>query len=358
MIKKSVIVCFILILLITLSGCPDKEDKSQKEDADKIPNTLEKASAELEQIITLLGGPVFDSRDRIEQLKNEQMQDLATKRSEKPEQTTTASEKTEQNQESGGSEQQEDEQESSESEKQEKELNQGGEQQGEQKESSEGGEGEKSSQDENSGEQQDVQKPSPPEKAEKPFQFEDSLFGIPQWNDENWKMIKVLTDGLHFTWNNLQPQLLEKGVSPTQNQSFGTDLEDLSKSVRDRSISNAQTAAFELVQSLADFYTYYKTEIPPELQRITSLVTGIHFSVHQNSWEKAQELSGQLLQEYTKIKTSVEDNQSQVMKMLEISLEDLNNAVKNQDSVLVMIRTNLVTANIQELDTQLSQEQK
>ena len=111
-------------------------------------------------------------------------------------------------------------------------------------------------------------------------------------------------------------------------------------------------------QALSDFYSYYKTEIPAELPRISSGVTGIHFSVKQNNWPKAQELANQLQQEFAKLKASIEDNQTHIFQMLELSLNDLCTAVHNQDSVLVLIRTNLVNSNIRELDVRLSQKQE
>lgn len=362
--------CITFVVLILLSGCPDKEESNGNKETEKVPNSMEKAAGELEQIITLLGGPLFDSRDRIEQMKNEQMQILANRISEKPKQSTTGSDKIEQNQTDAENEKQQDERENGRSEEPEEIGEESKEQQGdrsksgkeEQKNKNESGEESKedteSGENENSGEGQDAQRPSAPEKSERAFQYEDSLFGIPQWNEENWKMIKVLTDGMHFTWNNLQPKLLQKGISEVQTAGFGSSLEKLSRAVRNKSIENAQNAAFELHQSLAEYFSYYKTEIPPELQRISSLVTGIHFTVLQNNWGKAQELSSQLQQNFTRVKTSVEDNQTEIFKMLEISLVDLDTAVQKQDAVLAIIRTNLVAANIQELNQNLSQEQK
>ncbi len=361
-----------------LSGCPDKE-KSEKKNSEQIPNTMEKAAAELKQIITLLGGPMFDGRDKIEQLKNEQIQLLSSKAKEDPESSTIGSAKTEQGQETGSSEKKEGQEEGNKKEGGGQKQGSEGGQNGEQEKKSEGGqedpqvEGEQGgeekkeaggeqgaggggSKEEKSDQEQETQKPSPDKEIEM-FQFSDSLFGIPQWKDENWKMVKVLTDGMYFTWNDLQPQLLEKGVSIAQGENFGSALEKLSRAVQDKKIVDAQTSAFELYDRLSEFFSYYKTEKPPELQRVSSMVTGIHFSVRQNNWEQAQVLSNQLQQEFTKVKTNIEDKQSEVVRMLEISLDDLRGAVQKQDAILVLIRTNLVTSNIQELDLSLSQEQ-
>ena len=381
MMKKGLIFLLIFLIWPILSGCPDKE-KSTQEEAEQVPNTMEKATAELEQIITLLGGPMFDSRDRIEQLKNEQIQMLATKLAEKPEQVTTGSDKTEQNQEKKHSEKNDGEETGNQDKKADdgQEKNSGGEQekkaesgkesteQEKKSESNNGGqdsadtgeEGDKkseSAQEENSGEGQDAKKPPASGKEEKSFQFEDSLFGIAQWNEENWKMIRVLTDGMYFTWNNLQPQLLEKGITEALCEDFNAALETLSVSVKDKDIKNAQFSAYEMYQALADFSSYYKTKKPPEMQRITSMVTGIHFSVRHNQWDKAQELSNQLPPEFARVKSSVEDGHAEMISMLEISLNDLRSAVQKQDAVLVMIRTNLVTANIEELEAKFSQKE-
>lgn len=424
MTKKYLVFGIVLILVISLSGCPDKNKSQKQDETEKVPNTLEKASSELEQIITLLGGPMFDSRDKIEQLKNEQMQMLSNQASEKPEKSSLgtdmsgqAQEDTEinsnkQNQggekgqggEQGkGEEKEQDGKQAKEEEKgqggeqgKEEDKGQGGEQakeeekgqdgeqgkgedkgqdgeqgkeedkgqSGEQEgkeEKQEDGEKKKSSdeegnQQENTGGQMDMEKPSAPITQEKPFQFEDSLFGIAQWKEENWKMIKVLADSLYFSWNRSQPQLMEKGVSQVQMGNFTNDLESLSKSVQNKDLNGAQISVIGLSQALADFYSYYKTKLPPEIQRITSNVTGIHFSARQSDWAKAQELSNQMQQEFTKLKSSVEDNQNELIKMLELSLTDLSSSVQKQDITLVMLRTNLVMANLQELNAKLSED--
>lgn len=388
MLKKIAITVFAFIILITLTACPDKEQSEQKENTEKVPNTMQKASDELEQIITLLGGPLFNGRDIIEQMKNEQLQmlleslqkySLGTENKEqiKPD---SGAEKDEQ-QEGSRSEKQEDGQGSEQGKEQEGMKDEKGEQEGQseqkgeqnEKDSSDGSEKEKqgteddSAQDkkgqkqedieqENSGAKSEVQKPGTAE--DKTFQYEESLFGIPQWHDDNWKMIKVLTDGMHFTWNNLQPELIKKGVSQTQTDNFNKALIALSQNVNAKNIKESQNAAFQLSQALSDFYSYYKTEIPSELPRITSAVTGIHFAVKQNNWPQAQELANLLQQEFTKLKASIEDNQNHIFQMLELSVNDLCSAVQNQDSVLVLIRTNLVNSNIRELDVRLSKKQE
>jgi len=356
--KKLLFSVELFIILILLSGCPDK-DKTKSEDSEQIPNTMEKAASELEQIITLLGGPMFDSRDKIEQLKNEQIRALLIKVEENSQQSTTGSNK--------GTQEQKNESAGNEDSSNKGEAQEGGQQKesGSEQEKGTGSNDEQSGKEENSSEQgqksttEENKDAKPSEKTEeKPFQFDDSLFGMPQWNEENWKMIKVLTDGMYFTWNNLQPIMLEKGITETQSESFGESLESLSKAVQSKIIGDAQTSAFELYDKLSEFFSYFKTEKPPELQRVASMVTGIHFSVRQNDWNKAQELSNQLQKEFIKVKTNVQNNASDAIKMLELSLDDLRSAVQKQDAILVLIRTNLVTANIEELDAKLSQAQK
>lgn len=373
--KKAALILFAIIVLLTLSACPDKEKQGEHDNTEKIPNTMHKASDELEQIITLLGGPLFSGRDNIEQMKNEQMQKLL----ETIQKYTVATQDKQLVQPGGGTEKSKQQEQGGKSGKQEEENTQGQqesmkeskggqEEQDKQKDSENDGDSDKEKEsmkdeskqdkkeegeDENSGDQPDLQKPGT--EQDKAFQFDESLFGIPQWHDENWKMIKVLTDGMHFTWNNLQPELIKKGVSQNQIENFNKALIALSQNVNAKNITESQNAAFQLSQALADFYSYYKSNIPPELPRISSGVTGIHFAVKQNNWTKAQELANLLQQEFAKLKASTEDNQNHVFQMLELSINDLCNAVYNQDSVLVIIRTSLVNSNIRELDVKLSQ---
>ena len=115
MIKKIAIIVLGFIILITLTACPDKEQPEQQKNTEMIPNTMQKATDELEQIITLLGGPLFNGRDNIEQMKNEQMQMLL----ESAQKSSLGTQDKEQMQPNDGSEKDEQQQEGSRSEKQE-----------------------------------------------------------------------------------------------------------------------------------------------------------------------------------------------------------------------------------------------
>lgn len=125
MLKKAAVIFLGFIMLLTLTACPDKEQSDQQKNMEKIPNTMYKASNELEQIITLLGGPMFSGRDSIEQMKNEQLQMLL----ETTQKYTTGTYDKEQILPSGGTEKGEQQQkEGSKSEKQGEENAQGEEQ--------------------------------------------------------------------------------------------------------------------------------------------------------------------------------------------------------------------------------------
>jgi len=363
MAKKILILAIVFMSVITFSGCPDKDKSSEEKENEKIPNTMKKSASELEQIVTLLGGPMFNGRDGIEQLKNQQIQTLINEMSSQKEKSSTGMEligenkdsKSEQNQEekSGENKDKGDGNESGDKTGKEKEGQKEGSKEGEDPKPA-GKEEKESTHEVNTAEEFETQSPAMQEKTGV-FQFEDSLFGIPQWENDNWKMIQVLSDGMYFTWNSIQPELLEKGISFTKIENYGSALADLSKAVKSKNIANAQIAVFQLTQMNAEFFSYYKSNVPSELQRLKSTVTGINFYVKQKNWDKTYDLSKQLQQEFDALKSNVENNKSYIFQMLELSITDLGKSIQEQDPSLVLIRTNLVVTNIQELETELSQ---
>lgn len=355
--KKSFLFISILAIMLILSGCPDKDKTEENDDEnEKIPNVLEKANNELEQIVTLLGGPIFDSREEIDRMKNQQMEMLSDTISKQADQASLGNDEKKGVQDNNQAETKEEgkdpeekkapesSDEESEDEKDPVEKDR--------KEEGSGEEGQKGP-----AEDEPEKESGSAEESEQEFQLEDSLFGIPQWNEDNWKLIKVLADGLHFTWNSLQPELIQKGVSNNQISGFGTALEGLSECVGDMNIKDAQVSVFQMTEALAAFSSYYKTKTPPELQRIKSMVIGIHFFVRQGNWEQAQELANRLQQELETLKSGMQDNSSTDFQMLAFSLVDLDRAVQNQNDGLILLRTNLVTSNLKELESKLSQGQ-
>ncbi len=363
--KKSLAVLFILITLANFSACQNEEKSEQSETAEKIPSTMVNASNELEQIITLLGGPLFDGRDTIEKTKSKQLEMLTEelKKSSIGTQEETALQKDADSQEEKKPQEEDKDQDAQKGGKEDGSKDEKKEDGKEQEEGSQlkqdmGGGQDKEEKADKSAEENASDGKVAQKEQQKTFQYVDSLFGVPKWQEDNWNMIKVLTDGMHFTWNNLQPELFKKGISQNQSDRFSKGLEELTHNVNGKSIKEAQNAAFQMSQALSEFYSYYKTDIPPELKRITSHVTGIHFAVEQNDWPMAQDIANELQQEFTKLKVSIEDNQNHSFQMLELSVNDLCIAVQNQDSVLAIIRTNLVNTNINELELKLSQSDK
>lgn len=351
MFKKGILLLIVLLLqILILSGCPDKDKSSNEDETEQIPNMMEQAYEELDHIVTLLNGPMFGNRDTVEQLKTRQIQALteitANQAGQMDKEKKTGdgnSEKKEQENETGNEKKQQ--QDGSGNKKEENSSS------GEEKENSE----QESDQDKSG--KEDEQKPDQKD-IEKTFKQQQSLFGISQWKEENWKMIKVLTDSLYFTWNSLQPELNNKGIASNQIGYFNAALEDMSQFVTEKNIEKAQIAAFRMAEALAAFSSYYRTKTPAELRRIKSITVGIHFFAGQDDWEKSQELANQLQQEFSKLKPLMQNNQSQSFQMLECSLTDLNNSVQKQDSNLLVLRTNLVTSNLREIENELSQGQE
>jgi hypothetical protein len=363
MFKKGIL--FFIILILMLSGCQNEDKSSKEEETEQIPGTMEQAYDELDQIVTLLNGPMFSSRDMVEQLKTQQIQMLSDIIANQAGQMEAA-EKTDNN--GSGKEKQENKTGDSESGKKEQENETGSEKKqqqsenGNKKEEESGDSGEEKKNTEQEGqdkkpEEEDTQNTNA-EDIEKTFQQQQSLFGISQWKEENWKMIKVLTDSLYFTWNSLQPELNNKGIASNQIGYFNAALEDMSQFITEKNIEKAQIAAFRMAEALAAFSSYYRTKTPAELRRIKSITVGIHFFAGQDDWEKSQELANQLQQEFSKLKPLMQNNQSQSFQMLECSLADLNNSVQKQDLNLLVLRTNLVTSNLREIENELSQGQE
>ena len=355
-------IVLILIQILTISGCPNEDKSSQEEETEQIPSTMEQAYEELDQIVTLLNGPMFSSRDMVEKLKTQQIQMLSEIIANQAGQMNTAEKtgngeagKEKQKNETGGSEQGQEN-------KQETESGSEKKQQQDEKEGSGGSGEEKNKNGQESGqgkkpEDEDTQKTGAKD-IERTFKQEQSLFGISQWKEENWKMIKVLNDSLYFTWNSLQPELIKKGIAANQIGYFNAALEDMSRFITEKNIEKAQLATFRMAEALAAYSSYYRTKTPAELKRIKSLTIGIHFFAGQDDWEKSQELANQLQQEFSKLKPLMQNNQSQSFQMLECSLTDLNNSVQKQDSNLLVLRTNIVASNLREIENELSQGQQ
>ena len=250
--KKYFIFALIFIVLITFSGCPDKDTSSKKEnESEKIPNSMKKAATELEQVVTLLGGPMFDGRDRIEQLKSQQMQALINITSENKEKSSSGTESAGKSQQTGEQKQNEEQKKGSEQGSKDStgknEENQYGEcsvsnKESESKTQEEG----KNTQEENT---KDLKPTAWSELKQPGLCFGDSLFGTLNGRKKIGKCCRS-NRWFIFFMNSIQPILFDKGVSNIQSDSFSTELEAL-KCENQR--INERIAAYKLTELTADF---------------------------------------------------------------------------------------------------------
>ena len=141
---------------------------------------------------------------------------------------------------------------------------------------------------------------------------------------------------MYFTWNNLQPQLLEKGITKLCVKTLTLPRLYLYRLDKISRMRNSRP-----MRCIKPWLTSQATKTR---MAFASMITGIHFQFaiingirHRNYQPVAIG--------FARVKSSVEDGHAEIIQHANLN-NDLRSAVQKQDAVLVMIGQ-IVTANIE-----------
>jgi len=292
LIKKNIIyklMIVILVLIVSISGCGQKAKKPQSPTAEpkKPPEELKKLSQGLEDVISQLGG--------INEELNKPMEEKLKE---------------------------EEERKKKEEEQKKKEGQQG---QG-------GGEG--------SGGGGGAQETFLPEQ---PKATQEKLLKM-------WEKTNSSIKDLHTAWNKYRPKAVKDGAKQPAVESFESNINQLAVEGDNKDLESAMEYANNASKYIADFKEAYKSNPPPDIERLKYFAREAAIKAEKQEWPEAKENVQEAKKSWDRAKTKVSKDEMEKMNMLDMSINDYAQVIEKEQKPLIKIKLDIIMNNLKEME--------
>lgn len=200
----------------------------------------------------------------------------------------------------------------------------------------------------------DIEKIKFQEQSSKP---EDSSEGQDNKKKEgtkktDWKDVDKAIKETHFIWNSYEVEGVKKGATSEDIRKFEDSLNRMTISVENKDYNNIIKNGSEVYLSLSSFFDFYKDEIGGYVLKIKSYIYQTYLYGSLGDWAKAGEsiAEGKTFVNNIRQRMKKDYNKTKVVEKLNYSLENMENAIKDQNIDLVRIKKDIVIKNLEELE--------
>ena len=323
---KPLLLIVVLIPILLLSGCGEKEPSEEKEaekpggekKGEEVPEQLKDIENSIEKIIMSLKGPtVAEQEDEIESddIKG-QMQEDENKRIDH-----------------GGKQEQNEGQ-------NQQENGQGG-QNSEQK-------GQNGNQEE--GEDKDKKQNEQQQDEQKTSEYEKNM------EKDIWKEIDKMINEMHYKWNSYLPMAVNASADRKLIDNFSTALNSLTDTIIGKNKTNTLLACSYLYAYVPDFFSLYKSKISPEVKRVRHYVRNASLNAITGNWDQSKSDMENLKASWALFKNSIDENSKESANKLDLSIYELDRVIAAKNQSLSDIKGRITLSNVKELEKSMEEE--
>lgn len=169
-----------------------------------------------------------------------------------------------------------------------------------------------------------------------------------------WQKEDTALKSIHLNWNKLEPDAVKAGLSTTEQDSFEKALEDLTLAVSQQKKEESLQAAIELYGQYANLARVFKMPIPPAYFQLKYEIMTSATEAGRKDWSKAQEHITKIQDYWNHLKVQAQVKDEKLMSRTEFSLQDVEQALKNQLLDTLLIKTEIALKNLLQLEKALS----
>lgn len=165
-----------------------------------------------------------------------------------------------------------------------------------------------------------------------------------------WKDIESSLEKLHEGFNAFEPKAEEENISKEEITGFEDELNKLSIAVKDKKIKEALAAANGIQKHFPEFFKHYKEDVPHELYVVKYNYQEIYVKAVDKKWKDASEADKEALKAWDEISTDIEKEDKELAKKTEMSLKDLEQALKTEDITVVAAKIKVIKNNYKAIE--------
>ncbi len=165
-----------------------------------------------------------------------------------------------------------------------------------------------------------------------------------------WQQEETALRKIHQNWNMLEPEAIKANISEQSRTDFEMALNDLTVNIGQQMTEDSFFAAINLYRYYADLTEVFTMPIPPEFFRVKYQVMTAAAEAGRNNWETADEHIIQLQENWDNLQVQAKKADEKITNRSKLSINDLQNAIKSRQLDLVMVKSEVIMKNLQNLE--------
>jgi hypothetical protein len=164
------------------------------------------------------------------------------------------------------------------------------------------------------------------------------------------EQIVPIVEDMHYQWNNLMPEAIQKGANNDLVNHFDSALNNLSSTVKSKNQTEIMMAANRLYAYIPDLYSLFQTKSSPQIKRMRYYSRGVILNASAADWDQADADMNSLKSVWALYKNSLSKDQQDLANKLDLTIYELEKVVKERNQTLVGIKGKIELSNTQALE--------
>jgi hypothetical protein len=150
------------------------------------------------------------------------------------------------------------------------------------------------------------------------------------------------------------PEAIDGGMTVEARNQFNTSLYKLTQDVSQQKTEASMTSALALYKNYADMAQLFSNSVPAEYYQVKYALLNAIFSASQKNWATAEQMAAQARQHWAYLVAQAKDADQKSMSRAEFAIMDLEQAIKNHQPDLIIIKGEIAMTNLKNLESKLS----
>ena len=169
---------------------------------------------------------------------------------------------------------------------------------------------------------------------------------------ETWTNIDKKIDAIHNQWDLYGVEGIKMGISMNIKDELEESLNSLTRAIEEKNITDIYENASQTMLGLEPVFHFYKDEIKGNTNKIKYYTYQSYLNAMNGKKTKAQDLLEDLVEQLNVIRTKLENDEEKIkiLDRLNVSIESMKFALKEDSIKLYRIKKDLIIKNINELE--------
>ncbi len=171
---------------------------------------------------------------------------------------------------------------------------------------------------------------------------------------KSWQTLQTKSMDIHMNWNKVESEAIKAGMSVAERNDFKVAMENLTVEISNKDKIKSMKAAVELYGQYGNLAKVFNTTIPADYYKTKYDVMASGIEAMEGEWDKAGERMTRLKDDWNSLKMQAKDLDEKLLNRSDLSMDDFAAAVAGKNKELLIIKAQIVMANLQQIEKSLA----